>query len=81
MGQGIQIRNEDSRVRLFDIHILGATMPIVHPSNAALPAYHVVDLGFAITTIEDEFVQEENFVYYFKKGKQLIVAKAKTEER
>ena len=56
-------------------------MTIVHPSNAAIPAYHVMDLGFTITTIEDQFVQEETFVDCFKKNKQLIVAKAKTEER
>ena len=72
MRQGIQFRIEDSRVRLFDIHILCAT---------TIPAYHVTDMGFVITTIEDEFFPEETFVDYFKKGKQLIVAKAKTEER
>ena len=49
--------------------------------SSVIPAYYVLDLGFTITTIEDKFVQEENFVDYFKKVKQLIVAKAKTEER
>jgi hypothetical protein len=56
-------------------------MTILHPSSVVIPACHVPDLGFPMTTIENNFIHEEIFVDDFKKGEQLIVTNTKTEER